>query len=399
VARFCHFVRKATRLTAASLFWLNALFIVVIPHAPFHQVEIKTGLTPSELCLAGFFVSLALLGFYGFSKFLVDVVYVYAFPFVIVYYGFKWLLKLIWKTAKVIAAIAPPPAQNWDWQDISKLLPGQRIVSNPISPPSSAAQNPSEKSPANKPRRSWKRRAWDGLKLPVACFTSAWCILIAVTDKPVFLICALLVLAVHCIRFLVIIAATAVTVNKVFAGVEEKLTTFTRNLIGKILLVPLDSSPDQELTKVVAQLVGIRFASFFLLKRNEIVYGVLTIASLAYLFVYLRLVVLFAFLYLGVAKLQGIHFTLLDSAFVALFMPLTYGDLPRNYFLKGIAGVQSLMFLLMGFGVIKTYLDRRVEAVKQAASLLWEKLNEADVRSRIDHFSAQQAPTSVPPAT
>jgi len=207
------------------------------------------------------------------------------------------------------------------------------------------------------------------------------------------------VLTVHCIRFLFTIAVTAVTVNKVFAGVEERLTAFTRNLIGKILSVPLDSSPDQELTKVVAQLVGIRFVSFFFLKRNEIVYGVLAIASLAYLFVYLRLVVLFAFLYLRFAKLQGIHFTLLDSAFTALFMPLTYGDLPRNYFLKGIAGVQSLMVLLMGFGAIKTYLDRRVEAVKQAAGLVWEKLNEADVRSRIDNFSVQHTPTSAPPAS
>ena len=103
-------MRKATRLVAASLFWLNAVFVVTFPRGPFNEFAAAVGLAPSEFCLAGFFLSVALLGFYGFSKFLVDVVYVYAFPFVLIYYGLKWLLRLTWKTAKVIAAIAPPPA-------------------------------------------------------------------------------------------------------------------------------------------------------------------------------------------------------------------------------------------------------------------------------------------------
>jgi hypothetical protein len=258
VVRFYHFMRRVTRLAAATLFWLNALLIVTLPRSSLNQFAIRTGLTPSELCLVGFFLSLALLGFYGLSKFLTDVAYVYAFPFVLVYYGVKWLLRLIWKTAKVIAAIAPPPAQNWDWQDVAKLLPGQRADLVPKLAPSSSGQNPPGISQSTIPRRNWKLRARDALKLPITGFASAWCIMILVSDKPAILICALFVLAVHCLRFLTTIAVTAVTVNKIFAGVEEKLTTFTRNLISKILSVPLDSSPDQELTKVVAQLVGIR---------------------------------------------------------------------------------------------------------------------------------------------
>jgi len=56
-----------------------------------------------------------------------------------------------------------------------------------------------------------------------------------------------------------------------------------------------------------------RFASFLLINRNEIVYGVLAVTSLVYLFVYLRLAFLFAFIYLGIAKVGGLHFSLLDS--------------------------------------------------------------------------------------
>jgi len=364
-----------------------------LPKVPLESLAAHTLFTAPELCVLSFLAFVVALNIYGISKWLIDAVYIYFFPFVLIWYAFKWSSVLAWKISKALARLVSLQAVSEDWQTAMALLGPSTLNPLPSSiqpPPAEVKQSPSK---ANKKTHStFVCKLWKGLRAPFTHFTLTWCVLIVVSLKPALLGLATLVIIAHTLRFLGTLVVTALGVNRVFVTAEQKLTEMIRQLTHKVLKYPLEAPVDTDLRTIVSQLAGIRFLSFLIHKRSEILHGALTLAVGVYVLIYLRLVFLFTFLYFGIAKIGHIKFGLLDSVVSALLMPLSFGDLPHNSFMKFFAGAQSAIVVLLGVGAVGAYLQRKLNAVQQAAGNVWEVLNSDDVKVRIEHFQARQPP-------
>src|SRR5437016_1122836 len=88
---FLNRVRKVTRFALAAALWLHALFVVRLPSSHLSGVVGRLHLTTSEAVVFALLITLSLLATYGYGRLVVDVLYVYFFPFVLVYIAAKWL--------------------------------------------------------------------------------------------------------------------------------------------------------------------------------------------------------------------------------------------------------------------------------------------------------------------
>src|SRR5437660_10480740 len=80
--------RVVARFVAAALFWAHASFIIY-GHFPMATVAAKMHLMPGETTIIFVLILLTVLTSYGMWNFALDLAYVYAFPFIIVYYAWR----------------------------------------------------------------------------------------------------------------------------------------------------------------------------------------------------------------------------------------------------------------------------------------------------------------------
>lgn len=175
---------------------------------------------------------------------------------------------------------------------------------------------------------------------------------------------------------------------------EKRLFDYVGDLTKRILQVPIDDVADQSISQSAIQLLLLRVSAFLILNRSEITHGVIVVAVIAYMIVYLRLALLFGFIYMGLAKVLAIQFTFLDSMTTSLFMPLTFKNIPRSNAMQAAAGVHCFIVVALGFGAINAYLRRKLNAFRDIAESVWSTLDAEEVRSRINKFSKSSAPPS-----
>ena len=103
--------RGTLRFAVAALFWLNALFLfrltppVLAPASQFLHLEVP------EIIVLFFLIMAAVLSTYGLGSIALDLLYIYFFPFVLVYYlvrvairSFSALYSVVW---------GEPPLGKW----------------------------------------------------------------------------------------------------------------------------------------------------------------------------------------------------------------------------------------------------------------------------------------------
>src|SRR5207249_171276 len=107
-------------------------------------------------------------------------------------------------------------------------------------------------------------------------------------------------------------------------GLQRRAFDYMEGLVNRIMNAPIEGLADKDLVSAVSILMVFRFSAFLPLSRAEITYGVLVLGCLVYAVFYVRLALLFAFIYLALAKVQHIPWTFLDSMVDSLAMPLSY---------------------------------------------------------------------------
>jgi hypothetical protein len=129
-----------------------------------------------------------------------------------------------------------------------------------------------------------------------------------------------------------------------------------------------------------------------LINRAEISLGILIIGCIVYLVVYVRLALLFAFIYLGLAKLQHIPWSFLDSMVDSFAMPLSYTFLPRNWSIQAAELVHSTIVISLGIGALGAYARRKLDLFRSMAEDIWSRLDQDAVKVRMaELWSKMQA--------
>jgi len=148
--------------------------------------------------------------------------------------------------------------------------------------------------------------------------------------------------------------------------------------------IPLNEEVDEGAKKVVSGLLVLRFCAFIIVSRKEILYAAWFLGCCSYAVIYLRLSLVFGFLYLGIAKLQHVPMSFIDSMVTALFMPMTFNYPPKDNFLKVVAGCHCIVIAALGFGVVHAYTKKKLDVFRRVAEESWQRLNREDIRTTIE---------------
>jgi hypothetical protein len=379
-------VRRLVRFLAGLFFWLNALLLITVPRPPLDALAARIGLNPSETLLVMFFAAMAVLNCYGFRKLLLDTLYVYGFPFVLAYFVIRAAFKLLVRASRIMPRFVSPPSGGASWHAaLALVLPNAAAVTPALSPRSQALPTVTA-DPANAARKKDARRWWtviaESARLPFVSFTLFWGLAVAIAQNRFLLYIALAILIWHTASFIGTLGGIAINTNKLLAGAEKRFFEYTEDRISKIMSASSDVA-DQDLNSATAALVMLRACAFLLLNRAEIIVGILVVGCLVYLVVYVRLALLFAFIYLGLAKLQYIPWSFLDSMVDSFAIPLSYTLLPRNWAIHAAGLVHSAIVISLGIGALVAYARRKLDLFRGMAENVWSRLDEEAVKARI----------------
>ena len=171
-------VRLFLRYLAGFTFWLHALLIIPVAHPSFSRLGDFVGFNIPETILSTFFVALSVLAGYGLRRFLVDVLFVYAFPFVLAYNVAKYASKLVGRLTRVASALlnkpAPPLPFSWGVLLTQCTPAGTVFTLKSIVNKNDDLILPDMQKADIVDKTHTDRWAWMRLALPFKSFTIAW---------------------------------------------------------------------------------------------------------------------------------------------------------------------------------------------------------------------------------
>jgi len=91
-------IRKLVRFLLAGIIWAHALFLFQVPDKGLDRYLSKLHTSVGEFFVIALMLGLSVLASYGWGKVTVDVIYIYFFPFIILFHvarlGIRFALKL-----------------------------------------------------------------------------------------------------------------------------------------------------------------------------------------------------------------------------------------------------------------------------------------------------------------
>lgn len=381
-------IRRWARFTAGVAFWLHTLLFFGVPVSSLEITANRIGLNVPEMLLVLFFLTMSILNVYGFWKLIIDLTYIYFFPFIFLYNVAVVVFKILSRIPGYAAKFVPGIRPTFTWKALLKeLVADEASFVALTTQPATVNQSvvPASVVSTATPKRNLRSR----LSLPFRSFTIVWCILLLATNKPLIALGALLVLVVHVSRFLVNLTRLLTKTQQFLADAERKVMSYAMNLLNTVMSASDESLANEDVARAVTLLTLFRASAFLLVNRGEVKYLLFLAVCLVYAAMYIRVAVLFAFLYLGVAKLNHVPLGFLDSMVNSFAMPLSYTNYPKHWLIQLCEDVHSVIAVGLGIGAALAYVRQKFDAFKVVADDLWEKLDKADVRTRMSYAASK----------
>jgi hypothetical protein len=393
--KLANFLHRWVRFVAGTAFWLHAVLLVTLPMPPLETLATRIGLKASETLLTLFFLMMAVLSGYGFWRFALDLLYIYVFPFIFTYktalFGFRAIARL----SKAYADRFFPDMQrrSFTWRAmLSELVADDSALivpaaTPPIQPVAIVVSSPT-------PQESLKPRFWRKLLFPFRSFTIVWCLLIIATDKPRVALFGLIIVSAHLLRFTLNLVQVLTSVQQFLKDAEMRALNYATGLLNVVMSAPDETLASPDVSKAVTYLALLRGSAFLLINRIEISYLFFVAVIFVYIAIYVRVAVLFAFVYLGISKLSHVPLGFLDAMVNSFAMPLSYTNYPRQWVLQMAEDVHSGVVLLLGVGAGVAYMRQKVDSFTAVAEALWAKLDQDNVRSRMAYAAKKSKPAA-----
>jgi hypothetical protein len=366
-------IRRLARFFLASLLWLHALLLFEVARPNLTPLAVRLHVNTGELVVISLIGAFSVLVAYGIGNLIVDLLYVYFFPFVLLYHCGRVAYKLIRLLNRVFARLGNDEVSPIDLHNI----PGWP---SPVVQPSSFAAKPPEGSPASTKKQS--RRIRQLVTTPFLRFSLLWCLLLLLTSRPVLLWIALAVVLLHIGRVLVAIVGVAVFSTNWLSQLEDRIRARAETWINHILAAN-DTAPPDGMTQTVSALASLQLALALLRNRQRVAQWATFLGLLVFGAVYLYLALLFSFAYCGVARLAHVPLTWSESLVSSIFIPFAFTDLPKNPWLKTLAGFHASFVVVLGVSTVFGYLQKKLNWVFSIADDLNSRLQQPDVRTKI----------------
>jgi len=324
-------------------------------------------LSISETTIFVLLAAFSLLAAYGYGRLALDVLYIYCFPFILMYFAFKWLIKGLIAINRLFEA----------GTSLEGNLPATSTETlNTVF----AVAEPNQK---GRIHLSWKGIG-RALTRPLRRFTLLWCLLLLFTTHVHLLQLALIIVVIHIAIFLVTVLRVILFSTNVLANLGERMMHKTEELLARVLSVTPDTEATAELRDTWTRISSIQIGVMILRNKKRVSRWTAILGAACLVGLYLYLALLFSFAYYGAARVQSINLTWGSTLVTSLFMPFAFSDLPSNVWLKLTAGTHCLVIVAVGAGTVINYLTRRAEDLETAAIALIERFEDENVRTRLE---------------
>lgn len=295
---------------------------------------------------------------------IVDALYVYVSP-VIAFSLLSW--KIIKRAGRSLAAASPALAEIYK----------QTIAQEP--------QAVTTKSKEEQPKTESILRF---LIRPFLHFSILWCVLISISDQRwILLLSAVagLTIAVSAIKSLHDSLNNAATMM-------ENFNLGLHNAVEKFIADLKNAAPSSKLFKDSINNVRIYGALFRYLSSLEAVRRVTRRISLSVAIpTYIYTSLLCGFVYYDIAKLAHIQWPLGEALIDALYMPIAFTDLPHNYAIRIVGGLQVASLILIGYDAIFRTINENMEKLSTVALGLSAIIETDSVRQALAVYEAHAA--------
>ena len=381
MTEFLQHLRFTIRFVAALTFWLHAFFLVYLPRPSIAEGAARLGLNLSETVIILAIGVLSILSSYGWKKFLIDLLYIYVFPFIALY----MLGKLMFHLSRLVFRLFRS----------EEGMPSDHPLTIGVQPESEASSELGiQQEPERKQISQWKR-GWKNVARPFNQFTLLWCLLLLLSSNAILLWTALIIVLIHLLRSMIkVIRLVFISVAQL-EDIDKPLRTYVERLLEKLHGLPKDSELSGKQKTVVNSLTGIQITIRYLHNKRLLARWVMVLGVLTFVAAYVYLAFLFGFAYYGVARVQSIQYTWLEAFVTSAFIPVAFADLPQNVWLKLLGGIHWLVVTVLGVGAIFGYLQRKVDKFHGSVEALRNMLDADETRKTLEELGKKAK--TVPP--
>src|SRR6266404_2733037 len=359
-------VRKATTFLLGAFFWLHALLFLNF-QTPFISKSAQfLQLTISEVVLSTLLVIFSFLTASGFWRTLLSLLYIYAFPFVVLVYGFYWCFLLL------------RAVHRWFRSQTNLQLDNATVETKALTlvpEPTASLEN----------RVETKKRAEELLQFlvrPFQRFTFLWCALLLVTTHRVLLWLSLIVVLLHLARKVFVLLKILFFLDPWLRKIGKALLTPLEQILTGLDAVTPETVPTKELKNLWSQFgVWQKIIDFlkdkYLVSRWAWVLGILFMGS-----IYTYIAVLFSFGYYGIARVNGVSYSWPEALVTSMFILIFVKELPKILAIKVLAGLHWLLVFGINIGTIVNFFRQQVDSIRETATELSDRMDEQKSREK-----------------
>jgi len=351
--------RKVIRELLALAFWAHALYVLQflpLPQPPFPSLPRYL----FNLLLCVFIINYSFFSSRGWWSVAFDLTYIYFLPFIYVGKLAWWITRTSFRVMKKNAVIRSP-----------KLI---------VEKAANAVQGDSRTEVTS---HDQPNRLWEGSIRAVSKFALLWSLLIMTVDYKPFLLLAVLVTLIGAARSFWVLWELFSGEPRWLSGLEEKLATVIRRQVDLVASWDGVSEPDEIKKQVNSIKLHDSILSFIRDNRSMLSRGAWMISLAVSLPFYGYLSYLFACVYFGIAKVFNLHFSFAYAFLDSLYVPFAWSDLPKNFAIRLIAGLQAICIGAVGWTVFFRHLGTRFEKMAVAAERLHEPFEDQRLRERL----------------
>jgi len=340
--------RRIVRHSVAAVVWANALFATRFIHIPKASIGIAPALL-LDVAVLSFILFYGVICNYGWLSVWFDLLYVYLWPFVLLFKALFSVAKRLWRRWGTATAATPAAAVELQ--------------------PAPKAEKPSD------------------IPHPIVRvfgqFALLWALVAVHTNiraLAVIAVCAALFGAVRATYNLWDFIADAID------WVESLEGPFSRQLADAIKAIRESNEPEhsQKIKNAANFLKMAELVCNFLADKKRVLARITRIVAFSItvpFYVYISAV--FAAVYVGIARLEGLPLGLSSSLVDSLFVPMAFTDLPHSNVIRLIAGIQAVVIGALGYNVLFRHFTSKLNRLSEAASELRRPLRDHDLMSQV----------------
>jgi len=367
VSKSIDVARYITRFCLAVFLWSHAFFLLNIQSKLLDYVKGRMQVTTAEAILFILLLTFSFLAGSDFGQTLLNITYIYFFPFVLLFYAFYWPIRALRILTIKTRRSADIPSGTLVVQATS---PTSLVLTAPISERKSAAG-------------SKVGAALEFLTRPLRKFTYLWCLLVLFASHKPIVWTAFTVLLIQLVGKLYRVVRVFWFSKSFLDKAATAVSTFLNDAINKLTTLNFETAPVIELKNLLNQIKGFRLVFGFVTKSAFFSRLTFAVGLFMLICAHLYFALLFSCLYVGGAKVADIAFAWPHSLTISVFILAYVTELPKTVILRVLGGIHFTLFLTLGVGTVVNYFRRQLEPLRSAFASVDMRLSDLGMQEKV----------------